>query len=131
MPAAEHVTHDGIVAFWLLTGGAWAVEEPKTHPLQENCRMALDGLLSEAVARGVPRKVCAELMACLRTEPKGERAMVLAVLIASEIPDAVSDRITDAYLGEHAAMAGEPTAEQLQSLASLAEMSDFSASQRH
>ena len=113
MTTVEPATHDGIVAFWLLTGGAWALESPVTHPQQANCRRALHELLSAALDRGVPQKDSDELMHCLRTDPRGSRALVLASLIASVIPDAVASRVTGDYLQDDTVATTESTAEEL------------------
>lgn len=123
----EQVTHDGIVAFWLLTGGAWAMEDQLAHPQQANCRRALHELLSAAVDRGVPQPDCDELMHCLRTDSRGSRALVLAALIASVIPDAVASRVTDDYLQDDTVATTESTAEELALLYKVRRASCFTS----
>lgn len=93
---------DGIVAFWFLSGGAWACESQTGVAQHAKCYAALHELLAAAVAGGAPQADCDELVDLLTKNPKSPRAMVLAVQIAFHIPEDVVGRVTDLYLGDFA-----------------------------
>jgi hypothetical protein len=120
---------DGVVAFFILTNGPWVLTQPDSSRYHGAVKRLLEGLLTAAVAFGVPASDCIELIRLLVTAPDNERAIALAVLIASEIPDEVVNALTDKYLpdSEFPARFTEPSAVDGQLLARLKAASGFAS----